>query len=348
MRPFLLLTSLCLAVITLDAVGQQRPAGHPPVPSKRRASSQATVPTPHEYARQLRVTVPTDASFRYYINYLDGTDDDIKDSLLVESDTKQIEYVRVSRATGQPLGMAKIVYWPSLRDAGEGKTQLIGGELKPIGPWVLWYDVTGKRKMMAVEVNAQGEPVLGTIQRWNEDGTQACLAWTEALPSTEKRLGSQTGINSWARVAVPVDLPENTASMIVCFDICDNGSPPAIWGAMASAGLTYVTGGMSAVVQAGIRSLTPSTPPAGAATNCFYFVTDDEGIATRFYNDQTVPPSEACLYMSPSAKREQRGYRFTRPTRRVWVCVENQNFRTAAVTSLSVKALTDVCGNAPR
>lgn len=312
------------------------------------AQSNASQPTsPLKWTRQVRKSVPATASFYYEVAYYDANRQPITDTLIAETDTKRVRFTRRDKLTNAPVGMSKSYYWPSTRPSAEGAMASISGRDKLVGRWTYWYDYAPKENNKEREIiyDALGNPVPGTEKRYAEKKPGCNYAMEESLPTAQNKLTCQTCFGS-SRTVVPVDLPDETVGIVVKMDIRDGDAGPVTFSNITSLGMSYMTGGVSDVLKKVASSWTTNTPPPAVATNCFYYVTTDEVSAQNWYNTKgkTVSNRAATIYSSiNNPSNESRPIQLMNPIKRIFICVENINFRTDAMLTLSVAAMHQAC-----
>ncbi|MBW3127200.1 toxin-antitoxin system YwqK family antitoxin [Hymenobacter profundi] len=255
-------------------------------------------------------------------------------------------YARIARhgSDGLTVGTVRDYFYPSWKKQFEGK---LIGEAPDVasGLCAAWYE-NGKPHFTGTYI--KGAP-QGDYREWREDGREikVKLKWQEALALSTAKLHSYYNSGS-SRVMVPVPLPPGTVGVVYKIDIRDEGQPPITWSTAITLAAAYaaapVTGGASLLLTAGAKALASEaqqTPPE-VSTKCRFFVTDDTQLTVPFMAPATkgqMPPVEHCFRSAVNVTQESRSFAVAPGTSQIFICVQNDNSRTAAKLSISVNAL---------
>jgi hypothetical protein len=338
------LAAFCLSLGCFSAAAQRvvkrvvPPAAKPAV---------RAVATPLTWAAQQRKTVPPMASFYCDITYFDATDQVISDTLLALTDTKRIQCIRRDRATNAPVGLTRQVYWPSLRSAAEGKLTIFDGEEKPIGPWTFWYDhaPSAANKRLQVEYDAQGQAIASTRQQWQEIKPGCKYILENVLPTATSKLTCQYCSGS-SRAIFPVDVPADALGIVFKFDIRDESEGVVSFQNIAGIAAAFTVGGPLAALSSYANAWRSTGATPTISTRCSYFITTDGEAAQQWYASKgTHLPDPTTIFYAPTGNitNETRPLPLSSPLRQLYVCVQNNNVHTDALTTVSIAAMRQHC-----
>ncbi|TVT36757.1 hypothetical protein FNT36_24910 [Hymenobacter setariae] len=262
--------------------------------------------------------------------------------------TKTLEecaYARVAHrdATGQPVGTVRDYYYPSWKKQSEGKMTHESPD-RANGLCTGWFE-NGQLSFRGTFVNGQAQ---ADYRSWREDGRPVTCTFTtrDALPLINATLGCSNCMAS-SRKVFTVDLPANTVGVVYKLDLRDEGQPPISWSTALSLAATVGTGGTAApALLASVASSLASRGSGSATkpTKCHWYITASPVAAQQFTDSKgsiTIPNG---LYRS-----ETNVPQITSPmsvvggTRRLFVCVNNDNKTADATATLSVTALVQSC-----
>lgn len=336
--------AFCLGLGSFQAVAQRSTKRVIPAATK---SAARIVATPLTWAAQQRKTVPATASFYCDITYFDVTDQAITDTLLALTDTKRIQCIRRDKATNTPVGLTRQVYWPSLRSAAEGKLAVLDGEEKPIGPWTFWYDhaPSAANKRLQVEYDAQGQEIASTLQQWKEIKLGCKYTLENVLPTATGKLTCQYCTGS-SRAIFPVDLPADALGIVFKFDIRDESEGVVSFQNAAGIAASFTMGGPLAALSSYANAWRSTGATPTISTKCNYFITTDGEAAQQWYASKgTLLPDPTTIFYAPNGNltNETRPLPLSGPLRKLYVCVQNNNVHTDALTTVSIAAMRQPC-----
>lgn len=88
-------------------------------------------------------------------------------------------------------------------------------------------------------------------------------------------------------------------------------------------------------------------PKPNKPTQCHYFITTDVGQVNSFLqNKGTIPSDGNNLYMNNNTVSEVRPLTGLAGAQQVFICVNNDNYQTAATAAVSATAFVSVCKGA--
>lgn len=258
---------------------------------------------------------------------------------------EEVAYARIAHraANGKTVGTVRDYFYPSWKKQGEGKLMSESPDVL-MGICTGWHE-NGQLSFRGTYVNGQAQ---ADFKSWNEGGHEIkCRYQTQdALPLITATLSCLNCMNSSRKVFV-VDLPVNTAGVVYKLDLRDTGQPPVTWSTALSLAGTLATGGMAAPALltatasslAGRGNLATTKP-----TKCHWYITASSDAAQQFIATKGFISDFRTLY-----RRETNVPQATSPltletgTRRLYICVNNDNQTTDATATLSVTALVQVC-----
>jgi hypothetical protein len=261
--------------------------------------------------------------------------------------TKVLEecaYARIAHrnATGQPVGTVRDYYYPSWKKQSEGKMTHENPD-RANGLCTGWYE-NGQLSFRGTFVNGQAQ---ADYRNWHEDGrpVTCTFATRDALPLINATLGCLNCMAS-SRKVFTIDLPINTVGIVYKLDLRD-GSQPVSWSTALSLAATVGTGGAAApALLASVASSLASRGGNSASkpTKCHWYITASPVAAQQFLTSKGFITTPNVLYRS-----ETNVPQVTSPltivggTRRLFVCVNNDNQTADATAALSVTALVQGC-----
>lgn len=271
-------------------------------------------------------------------------DDDRQPTQVLED----CHYLRLVRrdASGRPTGTVRTLSYP-------GKKLLWTGKLTSESPEV-WtglctsYYPNGRMAMRGTYIGGVAQVDL---QRWDEKGTaQRCRVSQQTVLETEEaRLHSYYNDGD-SRHIYTVDLPDQVLSVVYRLDIRDEDEPTIGWSTVTallpSNALLTTMQAMTALTQS-MSVEAAQQPKPKAATKSRYFITTDLAHVRTFttYATKGTMPLEggACLRRITDTNREVRPLYIPPGTRRLYICVGNDNYKAAAIARVSVTALVSQC-----
>lgn len=259
---------------------------------------------------------------------------------------EEVAYARIAHRTvdGKTVGTVRDYFYPSWKKQGEGK-------LLSENPDVLTGICAGWHE--SGQLSFRGTYVLGQAQAdfksWNEAGREIkCRYLTQdALPLISATLSCLNCMNS-SRKVFTVELPVNTSGVVYKLDLRDTGQPPVTWSTTLSLAGTLATGGMAApallTATASALASRGNVTIATKPTKCHWYITASSDAAQQFLDTKGFISNLRALY-----RRETNVPQTTSPlaleagTRRLYICVNNDNQATDATATLSVTALVQAC-----
>lgn len=253
-------------------------------------------------------------------------------------------YARVAHHTkdGKTIGTVRDFYYPSWKKQWEGKLTQEQPD-QPHGLCTSWYEAGGlESRGTYAQGKLQTEP-----QRWAEDGHLITCRFTyqEALALSTGKLHSYYNDGS-SRQVFPVDLPANTAGVVYRLDIRDEGAPLISWDSALALGAAYFspTTTLASMLSTGARSLSQgATASPLASTKCHWYIVPDLAAAQEFMQTKGIISGKPCYRQAANICAETREILLAPNTRRIYICVNNDNDITAATATVSVSALVKSC-----
>lgn len=254
-------------------------------------------------------------------------------------------FARIARhaANGKTVGTVRDYFYPSWKKQWEGKLAQEQPDL-PQGLCTGWYE-SGQMNFRGTYTQGQQQ---GDFKSWGEDGHLiACsYSYQEALPLSKSKLHSYYNSGS-SRQVFPVDLPLNTAGVVYRLDIRDEGEPPISWSTAMALGAAYMNPAatVTSLLATGSRNLTSQTTTAAppVSTKCHWYIVSDEAAAHQFLDTKGSIIGKPCYRQGNNICAETREITVAAGTRRLYVCINNDNETTAATATLSVSALVQTC-----
>jgi hypothetical protein len=253
-------------------------------------------------------------------------------------------FARLARhsADGKPVGTVRDYFYPSWKKQWEGKLVQENPDWMQ-GLCTGWFE-NGRVHFRGTYV--QGQP-QADFQRWAADGHLVKCRYTyhDALPVSKGKLHSQYN-NGSSRQVFPVDLPLNTVGVVYRLDIRDEGQP-VTWSTVLALGAAYAnpSATMFSLLTSGSRALaSQAVPPVtGASTQCHWYIVPDQEAAQEFIQTKGRITNKPCYRQATNVTAETRELKVTPGTRRLYICVNNNNSMTAATATVSVSALVEKC-----
>ncbi len=253
-------------------------------------------------------------------------------------------FARIARhgATGQPMGLVRDYFYPSWKKQWEGKLAHEQPDV-PQGLCTGWYE-SSRINFLGTYVSGQKQADFKT---WAEDGHLITCRYDykEALPLSTGKLHSYYNSGS-SRQVFSVDLPLNTVGVVYRLDIRDEGQPPISWSTAMALGAAYFSPAttVTGLLATGAQSLAQQpvgAPPA--STKCHWYIVPDEAAAQQFLDTHGSITNQPCYRQGKNICAETREIAVAPGTRRLYVCINNDNETTAATATLSVSALVQTC-----
>lgn len=256
------------------------------------------------------------------------------------------QYARVARHApdGATLGTVRDYYYPSWKKQWEGKLMSETPDT-PAGLCTGWYE-NGKPQFRGTYV--QGQP-QNDYQEWRADGTplKCQLVYQPALETSTVKLHSYFNDGS-SRSVFEVVLPANTAGVVYKVDIRDEGAPPVSWSTALALSSVVIDPTMStaSALLVGSKALAAqnATGAPATATKCHWYLTDRSADAQEFLQTKgNIAQTDRCYRQADNVTQETRHVVVDSSTRRLYLCVNNDNRTTSATATVSVSALVRTC-----
>lgn len=258
---------------------------------------------------------------------------------------EEVSYARIARhdAAGKTVGTVRDYFYPSWKKQWEGKMASEAPD-KPIGLCCGWHE-NGQVSFRGTYVNGVQQ---ADFRSWQANGREIkCKYATEdALPLSNATIHCSTCVHL-SRKVFEVEVPEGTAGIVYKLDIRDGETPPS-WSTaigLASAFSNPATGTVALLSMVASTLSTQNTGPAPTvSTKCRWYITLDPAAVQEFMAKQgTITIPNSCLRMATNTPQETRPITLPPGTRRLYVCVNNDNYRADATATLSVTALVKTC-----
>jgi hypothetical protein len=258
---------------------------------------------------------------------------------------EECAYARIAHrnAAGQPIGTVRDYFYPSWKKQSEGKMTHESPD-RASGLCQGWYE-NGQLSFRGTFVNGQAQ---ADYRSWHEDGRPITCAFStrDALPLINATLGCLNCMAS-SRKVFTVDLPANTVGIVYKIDLRDEGQPPVSWSTAFSLVATVGTGGAAA--PALLTSVASSLASRGSSsatkpTKCHWYITASPVAAQQFMDTKgSISLPNACYRSETNVPQVTSPLPIAGGTRRLFVCVNNDNQTTDATATLSVTALVQAC-----
>ncbi len=259
---------------------------------------------------------------------------------------EEVAYARIARhdAAGKTMGTVRDYFYPSWKKQWEGKLTNEAPD-KASGLCTSWHE-NGQLSFKGTYVNGAQQ---SDFRSWHDDGREIkCQSvMQDALPLSTASIHCSNCMHISRKVFV-VDIPEGTVGIVYKLDVRDEGQPPVSWStAMALAGVVG-TGGMGATALLSTASSVllkqGNAAPPTVSTKCHWYITPDEASAQQFMDTKGyIKDVKNCLRVASNTPQETRPITLPPGIRRLFVCVNNDNYTTDATATLSVTALVQTC-----
>ena len=259
---------------------------------------------------------------------------------------EEVAYARIARhdAAAKPIGTVRDYFYPSWKKQWEGKLASEGPD-KPTGLCTGWHE-NGQLSFRGTYVNGVQQP---DFRSWHEDGREIKCVYTtaDALPLSNATIHCSNCLHI-SRKVFEVDLPEGTVGIVYKLDVRDEGQPPVSWStALSLAGaLSNPATGAAALLSMASSALDKQSTGVAptVSTKCRWYITPNPKAVEQFMATKgsiTLPNS--CFRLAANTPQETRPMPLPPGTRRLYVCVNNDNYTTDATATLSVTALVKQC-----
>ncbi|MDO7884277.1 toxin-antitoxin system YwqK family antitoxin [Hymenobacter cheonanensis] len=252
-------------------------------------------------------------------------------------------FARITRRgpDGKSMSTVRDYYLPSWQKQWEGKLVREQPDVAQ-GVCTSWY-ATGKLQSRGTYL--QGKP-QADLQRWAEDGHLiACrFKYQDALPLSTGKMGEQLSTTRSRQVFI-VDLPAETVGIVYRLDIRDDGTPPISWNSAVALGAAYFnpTATLASMLATGTRTLSSASTAPTATTKCHWYIVPDLAAAEEFLQRKGLISNKPVYRQASNVCAETRELVLAPGTRRLYLCVNNDNDLTAATATVSVSALVKGC-----
>lgn len=259
---------------------------------------------------------------------------------------EEVAYARIAHRTanGKTVGTVRDYYYPSWKKQGEGKLLSENPDVLT-GICTGWHE-SGQFSFRGTYVNGQAQ---ADFKSWNEAGREIKCRYTtrDALPLSRAEIHCSTCMYL-SRKVFEVDVPVGTVGIVYKLDVRDEGQPPVSWSTalkLAGALTNPATGTMAllSLTASALNSQGSGEAPA-KSTKCHWYITADPEAAQQFLDTKgTISKPNVCYRAEENTPTETRPLTLAPGTRRLYVCVNNDNIRTDATATLSVTALVQTC-----
>lgn len=259
---------------------------------------------------------------------------------------EEVAYARIAYhgPDSKCLGTVRDYFYPSWKKQGEGKLVRESPDVLT-GLCMSWHE-NGQLSFRSTYVNGQAQ---ADFKSWNEAGREIKCRYStrDALPLSRADIHCSTCMYL-SRKVFEVDVPAGTVGIVYKLDVRDEGQSSVSWTtALKLAGaLTNPATGTVALLSLATSALTNQATGAAPtkSTKCHWYITADAEAAQQFLATKgTISKPNVCYRAEENTPTETRPLTLAPGTRRLYVCVNNDNIRTDATATLSVTALVQTC-----
>ncbi|TYZ07208.1 hypothetical protein FY528_15435 [Hymenobacter lutimineralis] len=259
---------------------------------------------------------------------------------------EEVAYARIARhdAAGKTIGTVRDYFYPSWKKQWEGKMAAENPD-KPTGLCCGWHE-NGQVSFRGTYVNGVQQ---ADFRSWHDDGREIKCAsqLQDALPLSNATIHCSNCMHT-SRKVFTVDLPVGTVGIVYKLDVRDEGQPPISWSTALAVAAVAGSGGAAApaLLSTAATALTKqgNNAPPTVSTKCHWYITPDESAAQQFLATKgTITRDKMCFRAAENTPQETRPLALPAGTRRLYVCVNNDNYTTDATATLSVTALVQTC-----
>lgn len=258
-------------------------------------------------------------------------DQDWKKTIYLED----AKYARIVKRDlqGQIVGTVRDFYLPSWKTQFEGKLNSENPDV-PIGKCT-WYFENGKIQSSATYID--GKPSNDIVQ-YKEDGTKIECRDTlvEIFPFTQNKIVPYFDAGS-SRVIHTItngDLND----FIVQYKIQDEGSNSTF--NMATSLMALYTGNIAGLMPL----LSNNSSRSGGSTKNTFLVTSSRDAAIHFRDNKgSILRDSGYLYSSNNAINETKRFVVDNSVKFFYICIQNDNYKTDAISTVEVVALGRIC-----
>jgi hypothetical protein len=252
-------------------------------------------------------------------------------------------FARITRRgpTGKPISTVRDYYLPSWQKQWEGKLVSEQPDVAQ-GLCTSWYQ-TGKLQSRGSYLQGKTQ---ADFQRWAEDGhlVTCRFKYQDVLPLSKGKMGEQLSTTR-SRQVFTVELPAETVGVVYRLDIRDEGTPPISWNSALALGAAYFnpTATLAGMLATGTRTLSSATAAPAVTTKCHWYIVPDAAAAEEFMRTKGFITGKPSYRQATNVCAETRELQLAPGTRRLYICVNNDNDMTAATATVSVSALVRGC-----
>jgi hypothetical protein len=260
---------------------------------------------------------------------------------------EEVAYARIARhdgASGKTVGTVRDYFYPSWKKQGEGKLLSESPDVLS-GICTGWYE-NGQLNFRGTYVKGQTQ---ADLKSWREDGREIKCRYTtqDALPFSTATIHCSNCMHL-SRKVFEVDVPAGTVGIVYKLDVRDEGQPPITWTtalSLAGALSNPATGTMALMSFAASKIDKQTTGGAPTkSTKCHWYITPDPEAAQQFLDTKGyITKPNVCYKAEQNTPTETKSLAIKAGTRRLYVCVNNDNYTTDATATLSVTALVQTC-----
>ena len=259
---------------------------------------------------------------------------------------EEVSYARVARhdAAGKTVGTVRDYFYPSWKKQWEGKMASERPD-KPTGICCGWHE-NGQLSFKGTYVNGVQQ---SDYRSWHADGREIkCKSFIQdALPVSTASIHCSNCMNSSRKVFV-FDIPEGAVGIVYKLDVRDEGQPPVSWSTALAVAAVVGSGGTAAPALLGTAASAlvkqGNNAPPTVSTKCHWYITHNEASAQQFLGTKGyIKDVSTCLRVASNTPQETRPIPLPTNIRRLFVCVNNDNYTTDATATLSVSALVQAC-----
>lgn len=259
---------------------------------------------------------------------------------------EEVAYARIARRTpnGKTVGTVRDYFYPSWKKQGEGKLLSESPDV-PSGLCTGWYE-NGKMSFFGTFVNGQRQ---ADFKSWGETGKEVKCRYVtqDALPFSRATIHCSTCMDL-SRKVFEVDVPVGTVGIVYKLDVRDEDQQSISWTTALSLAGSLSNPGTAPMALLSFAASALNKQTKGEATTkttkCHWYITADAEAAQQFYDTKgLITKPDVCYRAESNTPTETRPLQLAAGTRRIYVCVNNDNIRADAVATLSVTALVQAC-----
>ncbi|GAA4509269.1 hypothetical protein GCM10023172_42510 [Hymenobacter ginsengisoli] len=259
---------------------------------------------------------------------------------------EEVAYARIAHRTpdGKIVGTVRDYFYPSWKKQGEGK--LLSESPDVLSGLCTGWNENGKMSFHGTFVNGQRQ---ADFQSWREDGREIKCGYVtqDALPLSKATLHCSTCMYL-SRKVFEVDVPAGTVGIVYKLDVRDEDEQSISWSTALSLAGSLSNPGTAPMAILSMFTSSLNKQTAGSqttkTTKCRWYITADAEAAQQFYDTKGfITKPSVCYRVEENTPTETAPLALPAGTRRLFVCVNNDNIRTDATATLSVTALVQAC-----